>query len=392
MKKRKAFLLLLIVFAIIAAACYFDMGFHFFAMFPKAGELHAEEFMRARALRLSEDNVGVSRLYEDVKRSAAGVLYMAFYFPQFHIAPENKMEIKDALDHYTDWDVLMKYKNRSLTPLEYYDLAAPDTDVFDRQDETANEYGVGAFIFYHYWNDDSLQLNLPVDHFIRKKRKTKFMFMWDNTGGFLGTQTYATPEKHAYQLLRYFMSDNYLTDVHGRKPFLIGFTRGVPRDYLRRFVTFLEMHNVVVKVGHCYMKGRNFWEMPDWSQVSSEFAPHFEDGPTRPNLYEYLPPDPTTWEKAPGKEYWQGAISSWDSRPRCSSVRTNQKRCGVDLRVPNGQVSVAGFGKLLKSIIANIHQLNKDRIVTIFAWNEWTEGAALEQSVETGLGFLEQLI
>lgn len=354
----------------------------------------AEAFMSARALRLARDNT-VGRLYENVTRSSAGVLYMAYYFPQYHIAPENKMELKGALDHYTDWNVLQKYGNRSLTPLVYYNLADPNTDVYDTQDELANAHGLGAFIFYHYWFDDSLILNLPVDHFIKKKRKTKFLFFWDNLSGFLGTQTYATPEKHAYQLLRYFMSENYLTDVNGRKPFLLGLTKGVDARYLRRFVTFLEMHNIVVKLGHNYQKGRNFWDMPEWSQVASEFAPHFEGGPMRKNLYEYpLRWDfgKTDWEQTAGKEYWQGAISSWDSRPRCSSVRTSQKRCGVHLQKPNGQVSVMGFGRLLKSIVANIHPLNKDRIVSIFAWNEWTEGAALEESVEFGLEFLKQLI
>ena len=31
-------------------------------------------------------------LYEDVKRGADGSLIMAFYFPQYHFAPENAMQ------------------------------------------------------------------------------------------------------------------------------------------------------------------------------------------------------------------------------------------------------------------------------------------------------------
>ena len=55
-------------------------------------------------------------------------------------------------------------------------------------------------------------------------------------------------------------------------------------------------------------------------------------------------------------------------------------------------VGVAPQGRLLQEIKENIHPLNRDRVVTLFAWNEWAEGAALEESVEFGTSFLEQLL
>jgi len=181
-------------------------------------------------------------------------------------------------------------------------------------------------------------------------------------------------------------SENYLTDVHGRKPFIIYLTTGLDVEYLRNLL-FLEMYGVHIKVGNNFQKYKNEWELPDWSQIASEFGPHFDGGATRSNLYEYVQHDPTSETIT---EYWQGATTSWDSRPRCNSYRTNQAPCAED--VPNGQVSPSGFGGLIKSIVSNIHPMNKDRIVTIFAWNEWAEGAALEESVEFGSGFLKQLL
>ena len=69
-------------------------------------------------------NENVDYLYRDVTRSKDGVLYMAFYFPQYHIAPENKVELE--VEHYTDWDVLKKNSNvSSLTPPVFYNLADP---------------------------------------------------------------------------------------------------------------------------------------------------------------------------------------------------------------------------------------------------------------------------
>jgi hypothetical protein len=163
-------------------------------------------------------NENVDYLYRDVTRSKDGVLYMAFYFPQYHIAPENKVELE--VEHYTDWDVLKKNSNvSSLTPPVFYNLADPK--VLEEHDELARQFGVGVFIFYHYWLDNSLVLNHPVDLFLQRKRKTKFMFCWDNTSGFLGKQLYDSPEKHGYQLLRFFLNENYVTDVDGRKPFVV---------------------------------------------------------------------------------------------------------------------------------------------------------------------------
>lgn len=333
-------------------------------------------------------------LYEDVRRREDGSLIMAFYFPQYHYAPENLMQFRayglpeNVTDWYTDWDVLKSgdKTTRSITPKKYYNLADPSA--LDEHDRAAHTYGVGVFIFYHYWLDNSMILNLPVDLFIRKRRSTKFILCWDNESGFLGKQLYDHPEKHAYQLVRYFSSENYLTDVHGRKPFIIYLTPDLDMEYLSSFLAYLKKFGIILTIGHNYQAYKNDWQLPEWSDIASEFAPHFDDGPTRENLYDYPVRDPSseslTWSE--NKQYWQGAITSWDSRPRCSSGRTHQNRTGCA-----GLVSPVGFGKMLRQIEANFHPHNKDKVITVFAWNEWAEGAALEESLEYGSKFLEQL-
>lgn len=311
---------------------------------------------------------------------------MAFYFPQYHIAPENKIRFKTDNMHYTDWDVV-KTNNRSLTPPMYYNLT--DSAVIKEQDEYAHANRIGAFIFYHYWLDNSMVLNHPVELFMQKKRKTKFVLCWDNESGFLGEQRYDKPEKHAYQLLRYFQNENYLTDKHGKKPFTIYLTPSMDTSYLARFCKFLEMHDVAIKVGHNWQAYRNSWALPAWSEIACEFGPHEDGGPKR-DLSTYRVKDikkAGTWES--GREYWQGAIASWDSRPRSSSVRTHQVPC--DQGVPNGTVDPAVFAKQLAVIKSNLHPMNKDKIITIFAWNEWAEGAALEKSLEFGERFIKCL-
>ena len=185
-------------------------------------------------------------LYQDVARSDDDTLFMAYYFPQYHIAPENVLQFHaygmnvsgEEAKYYTDWDVVKKSQGfRSFTPQTYYNLA--DSSVYDVQDYLASRYGVGVFIFYHYWLDNTMVLNLPVDIFMQKRRKTKF----------LGKQIYDSPEKHGYQLLRYFLNHNYLTDKHGRKPFIVYLTEGLDVGYLRKLLAFLESHGINLKVG-----------------------------------------------------------------------------------------------------------------------------------------------
>jgi len=256
-------------------------------------------------------------IYLNVTRSTDGILYMAYYFPQYHVVPENRLDNKTF---YTDWDVLRAHEH-SLTPHHFYDLS--DHKVMTHQDNLAFEYKVGVFIFYHYWLDNSMVLNLPVDIFIRERRKTKFVLCWDNESGFLGKQMYNKPEKHAYELLRYFMSDNYLIDDENRKPFIIYHTREMKghERYLEKIINFLLTYGVRLKLAHCYMEHKNKWDLPIWSEVAVEFGPHLKGGAKRKTLYEYDRRDPQSGSVA---EYWQGTTSSWDSRPRCASTRTHQ--------------------------------------------------------------------
>ena len=58
---------------------------------------------------------------------------------------------------------------------------------------------------------------------------------------------------------------------------------------------------------------------------------------------------------------------------------------------PNGCVNVDNFYEQLNKVKQNITGNNSDKIITIFAWNEWSEGATLEESIEFGNMFIEKL-
>jgi Glycosyltransferase WbsX len=316
----------------------------------------------------------VNNSYPGVKRHPNGTLYMAYYFAQYHLLPENNRNGK----LYTDWDFI-DVPHRSISPVTKYDLANESTLAW--QDDLAHKHNVGVFIFYQYWLNNSMVMNLPLDMFIQRKRKTKFMLCWANEGGFLGNPLYDKPEQHAYQLLRFFRNENYLTDSDGRKPFMFYIVEGVTKSYVDRFEAFLARYDVHVKISFTYMEYRNNYTLPEWNSFGVEFGVHtnsyYGAYKVRHNSFE---------------TYWQGALVSWDNRPRLASGRTKHKLKRGILKKPTGVVDPAVFKRQLDIIHANMAPNNRDRVVTLFAWNEWNEGATLEPTNEFGNAFAECLL
>ena len=322
--------------------------------------------------------------YNDVLRKD-GLLYLAFYFPQYHIIPENTVIVNGRRVPYTDWDAV-RLGPRSLTPKTMYNPCHEET--IASQDEYAAQNGVGGFIFYLYWLNNTLIMNMPIETFIAKTRKTKFLICLVTFSGLLGEQKYDAPCQLAYQILRYLKSPNYLTDDAGRKPLPVyGRAADIPVDFLNNMKAFLAANQVDAKLGFMHNGRYGMWENPPWSEFSFEFGPHMNGGDARPLDHYSKSPEPMQGARL--QELWQGLLTSWDSRPRIAFGRTEQKKC--DLGKPNGHVSPDEFDMQVKDLKRNISPLNKDKIVTIFAWNEWAEGATLEESEEFGEQFIKKL-
>ena len=243
----------------------------------------------------------------DVSRAFDCTLYMAFYFPQYHISPWNVYDN----EYFTDWD-FFKFTNRSFTPQMYYNLA--NENVFDEQDAFAANHSVGVFIFYSYWENNLLRLSYPVDLYDRKKRKTKYMFCFATE-----TNTFykkSNPEEHAYALLRFFTGENYLTDKNGKKPITVYFTQGGKSvlTYWNRFRTFLLIYGIEIRLGQHFMHYKNSWEelSHDVFDFGCEFGPHnrFKNSGVKGSSLIY------NIHKNSFKDYWQGIISYYPNN-RC---------------------------------------------------------------------------
>lgn len=177
------------------------------------------------------------------------MLAIAYYLGQFHPLDENN---KFWGDGFTEWHNVAKA--RPLYPghvqpvlpgrLGFYDLRC-DESILEQLDY-ANEIGIGAFCYWHYWFSGKRVLHRPLDRMIAlPDRGVKVMLGWANeswTGIWHGLsnkvifqQTYNREElqAHAKLITSYINSDRYLK-IDNVSPFLIYKPRLIPdaKDYL----------------------------------------------------------------------------------------------------------------------------------------------------------------
>jgi len=160
----------------------------------------------------------------------------AIFFPQFHTIKIND----SAWGHgFTDWVLVaaanaFNYWPRRSPECGYYNLLN-DKDV-KAQFETAHNAGLDGFGIYHYWFSDGPELNAVEKYLLREKipENFKYFYIWANEdwstrwiGGNIKIlkKIYDIPDKYAIEdhvnyLLPFMQSDSYKKKL-GRPMFVI---------------------------------------------------------------------------------------------------------------------------------------------------------------------------
>jgi len=333
---------------------------------------------------------------------------VAFYLPQFHPIPEN-----DAWwgRGFTEWSKVVKarplfeghYQPHLPADLGFYDLRLPEARF--AQAALAEQHGIGAFCYYHYWFKGRRILERPFNEVLRSGEPDfPFCLCWANenwtTRWDAGNEHILLPQVyddeddrlHVQFLIEAFADDRYLR-VNGRPLFCIYRIQGHPSP--RRLLD--GWRKDVVSAG-----------LPEPFFVKFDTHGNWED----PALYgcdaaaEFLPLGVPGFPQPRGRPNcaagnavfdYEAVASFFSNRPQPEWIRYPTVSPGWDNtpRVGDGRSGVldgtdpAIYERWLRTVRRRVADDDREGVVFVNAWNEWAEGAHLEPDERFGRQFLE---
>ena len=332
---------------------------------------------------------------------------IAYYLGQFHSIPENDRFWGEG---FTEWHNVARarplYRGHEQPKLPgrfgFYDLRC--TETLAAQIDYAQEIGVTAFCFWHYWFAGKRLLHRPLDDMLKLGRpELRFILGWANeswSGVWHGAsdkviveQSYDKQElvDHAVLLSTYINSGHYL-EIDGRFPFVIYKPRQIPNpvEYLgqlREHISRLTGARLYV-IGN-WSPGRNY-EFSELAAlgldaaVVTPIATYFRS-PLLSAGYRLLRRNMTKAGLGPEVRRYETVIpalergirsvkgishatvvTGWDNTPRSG-------RRGLVLSGYNE----ATLRRAAKSAI-QLERKNETPILFVKSWNEWAEGNTVE--------------
>ena len=362
----------------------------------------------------------------------------AYYFGNYHVDPRNE---KRHGKGWTEWDLIKLAQPRFAGHVQpkvpawgYEDESDPA--VMRKKIEAAASHGIDAFIFDWYWYDDGPFLDRPLDKgFLpsAKDGRLKFALMWANHDWtdiqpakahnthelqFPGKFTPATWEKATdYIAKTYFTHPAYWT-IDGRAYFSIyevdklvasfGSIEAT-RQALERFdakakaVGLKGLHFNIVFWGRPILPGETAPANPEKlvaalgaASVSSYVWVHhvgMQKFPVTPYT-EVMTKAIAHWkesEKKYGVPYYPNVTMGWDPSPR--TVQSDRyENLGYPFTPIMGDNTPENYKAALIAARDYLAQRPaNERILSLNAWNEWTEGSYLEPDTVNGMKYLDAI-
>lgn len=341
---------------------------------------------------------------------------IAFHLPQFYPFAENN---KFWGEGFTEWNNLKSakpfFKDHQIKyPQEYYDLR--DKDVRKIQREKAQEAGIHGFCFYHFWFsshpgkkvmyevlEKMLEDGEPDMPFCLEWANEPWTKRWDGLEHeYLIKQDYGDKKEwkeHFEYLLNFFKHKNYIL-IENKPVFLIyrighlgskfkplqEYWNQLAKDHGFDGVYFLQIMNSFVDTKDFFNPN-----VDGYVEYNPMWINRFETPiSSSPNLI--LHSAKKKWKAIEGfrtdllpgypcdKRLFRGTYTGWDSSPRALG-----RAATIDI-----EDNAADFEDHLKIMLMDI-QDEKDPYLFLFAWNEWGEGAVIEEDSVRGDGILKAI-
>jgi hypothetical protein len=361
----------------------------------------------------------------------------AYYFPSYHLDPRREERYGKGWD---EWKLMREAKPRypghqqpKIPAWGYEDESIPAN--FAKKIDAAANHGLGAFIFDWYWYEGKpfLQRGLE-DGYLKtpNAKRVPFCLMWANHDWvelFPRKWGEGTPliypgavDRREFERVANYVVDNYFSQpsywtIDGRPYFSIyemaTFMRGFGSvkatrealDFFReitRKAGFPDLHlnMVVTQVPNLPSEtvvtdpADRLNELGVDSLTSYAWIHHSGlDGFPETPYVKAAKDNKAAWDHYSKfrQPYFPSVSMGWDSTPR-----TEQGKPWENVGYPYTPVlsdnTPAAFQDALKAAkeFLKAHSKSKN-IVTINAWNEWTEGSYLEPDTINGMGYLEAI-
>ncbi|MBE2238955.1 MAG: glycoside hydrolase family 99-like domain-containing protein [Caldilineaceae bacterium] len=364
-----------------------------------------------------------------------------YYFPNYHADPRN------ATTHgpgWTEWELVKRAEPRFAghrqprAPVWGYEDEA-DPAVMARKIDAAADHAIDAFIFDWYWYDDGPFLERALDEgFLgaTNNARIKFALMWANhdwtdihpaalngVGSrarllYPGRVSPATVDTVAdYVIQRYFSHPSYWKiddrpyfSIYDLPTFIDGLggrvqARAALADFRAKVkdAGFVDLHLNVVLWNLGILAGEQ--SLPDADALAHDLG--FDSVTSYVWIHHgALDRFPVTdytvvrdrymvyWDEAERTftlPYYPNLTMGWDASPRTvqSDVFVNARYPFMPLIEGN---TPARFREALVMIRERLDAAPAgQRILTINAWNEWTEGSYLEPDTDTHMAYLEAI-
>jgi dTDP-glucose 4,6-dehydratase/UDP-glucose 4-epimerase len=319
------------------------------------------------------------------------IKFLALYFPQWYPAPVNNY--KDDWVYFQNPNFTHNSYNIKITrPQNHIFYDSRCTELRRSQAALAKKFLLDGFVYYFYFPENEWVLSeVNRRMLIDGQPDIEFAFMWVNEE-FAGRDVYYDkPELLAKTIWPFITHRNYLR-VNGRPMFYIYAASNVPPDFIERLQRKLEeMGGLQLYIVAAIQQWMNQLVSVSFADSYAEFPPNI--GPLW-HSYGF-----THWNHTGGGNYQLGMTLNFDNTPRKALGDSNQLPAVLSKgrSVPVFQPSP---DELLSRCVARVrawHHLSSstgnshspEKFVLFFAWNEWSEQAALEPSDLHGYGYLE---
>lgn len=344
---------------------------------------------------------------------------LAFYLPQFHPIPENDTWWGKG---FTEWTNTAKakplfpghYQPNLPADLGFYDLRIPE--VREAQANMAKEFGLGGFIYWHYWFGNGKQLLERPFNEVLKSGQPDFPFClaWANQSWsgiwhglkdkILVEQTYPGKEDHIshfYSVLDSFNDPRYIK-LDQKPVFFIYMPAEFPK--LREFtdlwnelamkngfngIYFIGVENLqwdYRKDGFdactMYMPGHyvDIYQSNIFRSLKNSFKRHVLKG--FPMVIDYKDiVKHYQFNLFANKDFIPCVLPNWDNTPRSKSK-------GLVFHHSTPTLFKQHLKSAMNFVLSNKREHN---LLLIKSWNEWAEGNYLEPDQQWGLEYLQSI-